>query len=277
MRSLFNSLLLLVFLLCINTNTFAIRVYIDDILLELDPGSFDNIGIAVWDQREMIVDKSQPETLLGYTRSMTQIAYGSVTRSQKTLSEIVSAKISNAFTKDESNGAVIPTSAKDSKDDLLKNIKNSDFEKVLVIKLNTYHFDGYMKLGYLVDIDILVYSNDGQLLYSKKVSNTTPDPIGKASKLRKVVPEYIQTTFQDILNNQELRQALNQAHTPIADNNKYDIIITKTGDELEARVLEISESSIKYKLASHLEGPQRVMDRKNVFMIKYADGTKEVF
>jgi len=55
-----------------------------------------------------------------------------------------------------------------------------------------------------------------------------------------------------------------------------DVIITKSGDELEVEVIEITENTIKYKSADHLQGPLRSISIENVFMIKYSNGKKEV-
>ncbi len=55
-------------------------------------------------------------------------------------------------------------------------------------------------------------------------------------------------------------------------------IITKTnGDEIKAKVQEISISEIKYKKFENIEGPTYTILKTDVFMIKYENGTKDVF
>jgi len=56
-----------------------------------------------------------------------------------------------------------------------------------------------------------------------------------------------------------------------------DILTTKTGEELKVKVLEINNDNIKYKKHENLEGPSYTMEKSSVFMIKYENGTKEVF
>ena len=56
-----------------------------------------------------------------------------------------------------------------------------------------------------------------------------------------------------------------------------DIIVKKNGDEIQARVLEVAASKIKYKKFDNKEGPAYTIDKKDVFMIRYENGTKDVF
>jgi hypothetical protein len=58
--------------------------------------------------------------------------------------------------------------------------------------------------------------------------------------------------------------------------NAQDIITLKTGDEINAKVTEISSSEIKYKRFDNLEGPTIVISSNTVFFIKYENGTKEI-
>lgn len=56
-----------------------------------------------------------------------------------------------------------------------------------------------------------------------------------------------------------------------------DVIVKKNAEEIEARVIRIGETSITYKKYTNLDGPEYVIPKKDVFMIKYENGTKEVF
>lgn len=55
-----------------------------------------------------------------------------------------------------------------------------------------------------------------------------------------------------------------------------DVIVLKNGDEIKSKVVEITPTEIKYKKFDNLEGPTIVILKSDVFMIKYANGTKEV-
>ncbi len=56
-----------------------------------------------------------------------------------------------------------------------------------------------------------------------------------------------------------------------------DIIILRNGDEINAKVTEIGIDEIRYKRASNPDGPTIVIAKSDVFMIKYKNGSKDVF
>ena len=56
-----------------------------------------------------------------------------------------------------------------------------------------------------------------------------------------------------------------------------DVIIMKSGEEIPAIVIEVGIEVIKYKKKDNQQGPTYSIAKSDVFMIKYANGTKEVF
>ena len=56
-----------------------------------------------------------------------------------------------------------------------------------------------------------------------------------------------------------------------------DIIVLKNGDEIKAIVQEIGTDAIKYKKFENQAGPTYTMTKSDVFMIKYQNGSKDVF
>lgn len=55
-----------------------------------------------------------------------------------------------------------------------------------------------------------------------------------------------------------------------------DVIVMKNGEEITGKVVEINETEVKYKLCSDLDGPSITLNKKDVFMIKYTNGSKEI-
>jgi TM2 domain-containing membrane protein YozV len=55
-----------------------------------------------------------------------------------------------------------------------------------------------------------------------------------------------------------------------------DVIVMKNGNEIRAKVLEVGLNELKYKDCGNLEGPLFTISKKDVFMIKYTNGTKTV-
>jgi hypothetical protein len=62
-----------------------------------------------------------------------------------------------------------------------------------------------------------------------------------------------------------------------SQDNKCDDIVFKNGEELFAKVLEISSSEIKYKKCDNPQGPTYSLEKEKVLMIKYKNGTKDIF
>lgn len=60
-------------------------------------------------------------------------------------------------------------------------------------------------------------------------------------------------------------------------DNTCEEIILRSGIIIKGKVTEIGVDEIKYKKCENLEGPTIVILKKDVFMIKYANGTTDVF
>ena len=56
-----------------------------------------------------------------------------------------------------------------------------------------------------------------------------------------------------------------------------DVITKRDGTELKTKVVEIGINEIKYKNFENLDGPNYVCLKSDVFMIKFENGSKEVF
>ena len=56
-----------------------------------------------------------------------------------------------------------------------------------------------------------------------------------------------------------------------------DIITTKSGDEIKAKIIEINPKEIIYKKFDYQAGPTIIISKSDVFMIKYPNGSKDVF
>jgi len=55
-----------------------------------------------------------------------------------------------------------------------------------------------------------------------------------------------------------------------------DIITLRNGNEVRARITEISATEIRYLRFDNLDGPTRIIPRSDVFFIVYEDGTQEI-
>ena len=70
------------------------------------------------------------------------------------------------------------------------------------------------------------------------------------------------------------------ASFPVLDNSNNepcDNIIFKNGNEISARIIEITPDLIKYRKCDNLEGPLISIYKNKVLMLRYNDGSKELF
>ncbi len=65
--------------------------------------------------------------------------------------------------------------------------------------------------------------------------------------------------------------------TAIAQTKKPDKIIRKDNTQIEAQVLEITETQVKYRRFSNLDGPLYSINKSELVVIIYANGESEIF
>lgn len=56
-----------------------------------------------------------------------------------------------------------------------------------------------------------------------------------------------------------------------------DIIVTRDSKRIEAKILEVSSSEVKYKEASNADGPTFVLNTSEINTIIYSNGSVKVF
>jgi hypothetical protein len=103
-------------------------------------------------------------------------------------------------------------------------------------------------------------------------STSTEMPIHIEKSTSILSTEYYQ---DDIVYSSENNSYLDSKVTPISDET-CDLIILKDGSEIKAKVLEINDDNIKYKLCDNLDGPTFTKSKDLIFMIKYPNGTSTV-
>ena len=55
-----------------------------------------------------------------------------------------------------------------------------------------------------------------------------------------------------------------------------DIIETKNGDLIEARIIEISSKETKYKMCDYIDGPTKIINNREIYQIEYANGVTDI-
>ena len=56
-----------------------------------------------------------------------------------------------------------------------------------------------------------------------------------------------------------------------------DLITMRSGEDIQVKILEVSQDAIKYKKYDNLEGPVFTINKADALMIRYENGTKDIF
>ena len=56
-----------------------------------------------------------------------------------------------------------------------------------------------------------------------------------------------------------------------------DVITTKDGSDIQAKILEVTQTELKYKKFSNPDGPTFTISKSDVLIVRYENGEKEVF
>jgi len=108
--------------------------------------------------------------------------------------------------------------------------------------------------------------------------------------------QYVNENSNNILNDESESESLTASTQKVFTNNKKhfvslskkveelkkvdgdcDNIIFKNGDELSAKVIEIATDVVKYKRCDNLDGPLISVQKSELLMIRYKNGSKEIF
>ena len=56
-----------------------------------------------------------------------------------------------------------------------------------------------------------------------------------------------------------------------------DVITQKSGEDIQAKILEINQTDVKYKKFDNQNGPTFTLLKSDILMIRYENGTKDIF
>ncbi len=304
MFHLFTKQILFVFFLTLSMQTNASPYRIEDNTIgnfEVPNINSSKIAICFWDQREQVVDKSRPSAWMGYLRGGYGNVFGVVLESGNAFSNLLNDRLQKAFSSKGIETKIADASPFDNEQTVINKLTSTKCEKLVLLKMVKMMVDGYGNSYYYnVSINVSILNSKGELIDSKSYNEQFK--LGKPRKYKDKLPESIKLSVYNCLNNAETIAAFNIGASAtdnknLTNNNeeevnqqnkneqqlsktenavKYDVIVTKKGDEIEAIVEEISEKTIKYKNKNQPTGPVRIINNSDVFMIKYKDGTKEI-
>jgi|GEM_PF-595123 len=291
-----NLFYLILFSTLLSSCAISRKIPYNNLTIDLPQINTKSLSIAVWDQREQVIKGSRKPDFVGYMRSGAGIAYPMGTLSGKAFAEDIALNIYSSFNKNEINVSVINTSYKENENNVLRNLVSSSNDKLILLKCNQLHTDGYNSQALQYNLKILIYDKNGKLINQKSFIGTKE--FARRGSYKVYMPNGLNELIKEIFNDKTVFNALNINHvnknnsinseTEVSKKsvenqkrnniiNNADVIYKTDGTEIISKVIEISENGIKYKFYEQLDGPLRNISKQDVFMIIYKDGTREVF
>lgn len=125
--------------------------------------------------------------------------------------------------------------------------------------------------GFYVDWHSKTPAKETYASKSSKKTHTAPTPVA----VREEKQEVAQQAIPELHFN---RHAVTRSiKTPqAAPEDTCDVLVFKDGSEIKGKVKEIGSSEIKYKRCDSPDGPTYISKSSDIFMVKYANGTREV-
>ncbi|MEI8137415.1 MAG: DUF4190 domain-containing protein [Bacteroidota bacterium] len=108
---------------------------------------------------------------------------------------------------------------------------------------------------------------------------TNKEPVSEKLISKNSLLPVEQTTFLEasVATNLQLLKPTKFPSLLQSKDGPCDAITLKNGEEISAKILEITPIEIKYKKCNMQDGPMYIVKKTDVFMIKYSNGSKEVF
>jgi hypothetical protein len=111
------------------------------------------------------------------------------------------------------------------------------------------------------------------------VSETEIDPTTSQAIYASTVNEFegLDLTIASFSEPEKPLVALEPTIQSAVPSDSCDEIIMRSGDILSGKIIELNPTQVKYKKCDYLTGPMVVINKEDVFMLRYSNGSKEVF
>ncbi|MEA2107594.1 MAG: hypothetical protein U9P82_12905 [Bacteroidota bacterium] len=187
------------------------KVAYNNVEADLQYQGNEALGIAVYDQREMVLDGSRKPDFVGYTRSGAGIAYPMGTKSGENLSDAMSNSIAKSFEKKGYQTKIVKTLPVDEKTEIKTKLQATDADKIIFLTLDKYHTDCYGVTRLMYNVQAEVMDENGDVLVDKNFTDEY-DVGGNVfwgpGDFKTYIPEHFKQVMETILNDEEIASAL---------------------------------------------------------------------
>jgi hypothetical protein len=165
------------------------------------------IGLASWDQREQVVNGARKPDFVGYTRSAAGVAWPMGTDNGKPFTDNMSSAISASLSKQGSTVAVVNTQSTEKESLIIDQLKKTKSNRLILFVCKQFHTDGYGVTSLMYNLQINIYSEQGDLLKQKTFSGKRELGGSVAwgpGKYKEYMPEAFKKLIEEIFNDPEI-------------------------------------------------------------------------
>jgi len=209
MKKLCVSVIYSIFLITLIGCVVGKKVPYEKMKVEINYSGTKSIALAVYDQREMVVDGNRKPDFVGYQLSSIGIAWPIGTKSGKNFTDVVQEVISQSFKNKGYTVLLIPTSYKDNYDDIKTRMIQSSSDRLMIIKLKKLQIVMVVATIIDIDVDVEVFDKSGNMLAVKNFQKSlqiATDILG--TNYKKYAPEYLEKEIASWLNDQQIAKEL---------------------------------------------------------------------
>ncbi len=175
------------------------------------PSFKQRIALACWDQREQILNGARQPDFVGYTRSGAGIAYPMGTANGMPFSDNMNSSIAASLTKKGSTVATIPTQFSEKESMIISKLKKAKSNRLILIDCKQFFTDGYGAISLMYELQVNIYSEQGDLLKQKTFSGKRPLGGSVAwgpGKYKEYMPEAFKKLIEEIFSDPDIAPIL---------------------------------------------------------------------
>ena len=198
------------FLILLSSCVGSQKIPYDRVTIDLPNINPESISIAVWDQREIITSGKNRSQFIGHLISGSGGLSVLLTDSGNPVIDDIANSITTSFKKNGIEADMIITTPTDKEATILKKLKDSHKEKMLLIKCNKLYTDGWKQYVFYYDIDVSICNKSGVLIKKKSfIGIKGLGELKSKKEIKKRVPEGLKKLFEEIFKDEEINHALN--------------------------------------------------------------------
>ena len=185
---------------------------IGDVKAQLDATGKYSIVVASLDQRQFIVDKSNPDTYVGAVRGGYGNSFNATTLSGLPFAGDVSQSICNSLISKGFNAKLIAVKFDQTEKEVLDLLLSKTEDRGILVIIRKWESDSFVNLNVGYDLTLKVIAKNGTILATAEAKNDVKVPgsimVGSLEMSKTEVPNIFKKSIESLLNNPDVVRVL---------------------------------------------------------------------